>query len=267
MYNKNFDWYPPKNYSPNLSVEDWKKLLQDEEIFSVEDLQIVKRFQDYDCQGTFAQIAYAYGEDENFYKEKVSALGKKISAKTNCPVFEGNYKNILFLERAAGKYVKHGEKIFYALREELVTALNQVDLSNIKIYTAEKIAKKINFDKTERGRKINKNSVGKLEFAFCDKENRKIPIESYLGQPCEDDSRGYYICLNKNDNRIADKFSAMGFKKLDNRLTDDVATKLLAKDLAYQVPHHYFDDKKLLAARYTPISAEEYKKVVAELTE
>jgi len=50
-------------------------------------------------------------------------------------------------------------------------------------------------------------------------------------------------------------------------LTDDVATKLLAKDLAYQVPQHYFDDKKLLAAKYTPISAEEYKKIVAELTE
>lgn len=39
------NWYPEiENYDPKLSVEDWKKLLQDETIFSVTDLEIMKRF-------------------------------------------------------------------------------------------------------------------------------------------------------------------------------------------------------------------------------
>ena len=267
MNEKNFAWYPPTSYSPNLSVEDWKKILQDKEIFSVEDLEIMKRFQDYGGQGTFADIAYAYGGEENYYKDKVTELGKKIFNKTNCPVFEGNYKNILFRERAAGEYVKPGEKIFYALREEIFDALNEIDLADMELYAAEKINAKINFDKTVRGRKINKNSVGKLEFAFCDKVSGKIPVESYLGRPCEDDSRSYYICLNKNDNKIADKFSVMGFKVIDNRLTDDVATKLLAKNLAYKVPRYFFKDEKFIAEKFRPITFEEYKKIVAELND
>ena len=163
------NWYPEiENYDPKLSVEDWKKLLQDETIFSVTDLEIMKRFQHYECCGTYAHLVYAYGEDYFFYKDNIAKLGKKIADKTNCPVYQNHYENIPLLEREASTWAKKYEddengKKFYKLRDELATALDFIDLSSIQLFTDKKAAEKVNYStaasKNEKYQCFNKSSI------------------------------------------------------------------------------------------------------------
>ena len=133
-------WYP-QNYNLNFSVEDWKKLLPDRKIFSINDLEILKRLLDFGENGifkaTFEQLSYTYGENYNFYKENIDKLGKKIFSKTNCLIFENNFTNILLEEGEAGNFAKNhkisDEKIdtkIYKLRDELADALFEIDLKS-----------------------------------------------------------------------------------------------------------------------------------------
>ena len=277
-------WYP-QNYSLSLSVEDWKKLLQNEEIFSVSDLEIMKRFLDFGDNGifqaTFEQLAFTYGENYFFYQDKIDELGKKIFYETNCLINEKNFKNILLEEREAESFaINHKfsdgsvDTKIYKLRDELADALFETDLSKIKLYSNEKIFRKIDFSSkmnfdNKKNKNVEKNLnrviLEKLRFAVLD-SNRKIPIKSWLD---ETDYRGYYILLNKNDSGLKNILEKMGYVNRDPRLTDEVATKLLAKGLAYKISRKDFEEIESQFEKgnhkFSPITSEEYKTLKNQL--
>ena len=131
------EWFP-SDYSPNISVEKWVELLNDETVFSPDCLAIMKRFKDYGGAATCAQLAVKYGESANFYNGNSSTLAKRIAEKTACPVMPRDSESsrwwpILYLGKSADKNTDHGVYI-WKLRDELSQALDQVDLSGIPLY-------------------------------------------------------------------------------------------------------------------------------------
>ena len=79
------EWFP-SDYSPNISVDKWVELLNDETVFSPDCLAIMKRFKDYGGAATCAQLAVKYGGSANFYNGNSSTLAKRVAEKTGCPV-------------------------------------------------------------------------------------------------------------------------------------------------------------------------------------
>lgn len=130
------EWLP-KNYSPNLSVEDWTALLEDSSVFTQSSLQIVARMKDYGGQATCKQLSIRYGESPNFYNGGSSALAKRIAEKTDCPVMLTDTDNskwwpILYMGKNADSSIE-GNYI-WRLRSELSEALEKVDLNEVALY-------------------------------------------------------------------------------------------------------------------------------------
>ena len=134
-------WFP-KDYSPNINIEEWVELLKDSSVFTDSSLQIMKRMKDYGGQATCTQLAVKYGENKNFYNSGSSALAKRVAEKTGCNVYidkdSGNQKwwPILYMGKhaendAEGNYV-------WRLREELTKALAQVELGDVMLYSKDK---------------------------------------------------------------------------------------------------------------------------------
>lgn len=129
-------WFP-KDYTPDLTVDDWVDLLKDSSVFTSNALQIVKRMRDYGGQATCKQLSIKYGEAPNFYNAGSSALARRIAEKTECPIMETDTDNskwwpILYTGKSAdantdGTYI-------WRLRSELMMALDRVDLSEIPLY-------------------------------------------------------------------------------------------------------------------------------------
>ena len=129
----------PPTYSPEITVDEWVKLLNDSEIFTTASLEIMKRMKDYGGQATCKQLSVKYGLSSNFYNAGSSALAKRIANKTGCPLLEVNTENskwwpILYVGRYATK--KEQGSYIWKLREELSEALDKVDLSEIELYAA-----------------------------------------------------------------------------------------------------------------------------------
>lgn len=125
------------DYSPNITVEQWKELLMDHSVFTVSSLEIMKRMKDYGGKATCTQLAIQYGESPNFYKVGSSFLARRVAEKTGCPVVQdkdGNYKwwTVLYVGRGADKDTR-GTYI-WKLRDELKKALEHADLSDILLY-------------------------------------------------------------------------------------------------------------------------------------
>ena len=131
------EWFP-SDYSPNITVEKWVELLNDETVFSPDCLAIMKRFKDYGGAATCAQLAVKYGGSANSYNGNSSTLAKRVAEKTGCPVMPRDSESsrwwpILYLGKNTDKNTDHGVYI-WKLRDELSQALDQVDLSGIPLY-------------------------------------------------------------------------------------------------------------------------------------
>ncbi len=133
--NKN-DWWP-REYTPGLSVDDWERLLRDEEVFTEGSLEIMKRMMDCGGQASCTKLSNKYGKNFNFYNAGSTSLARRVIQKTGCPVMSREEENsklwpILYV----GRYAKKEEEGFYIwkLREELAEALTRIDLSHIILY-------------------------------------------------------------------------------------------------------------------------------------
>ena len=131
------DWFP-KAYTPGFSVEDWKRLLGDVEIFHENNLEIMARMLDIGGIATCKQLSDKYGASVQFYISGSSSLAKRIHNKTNCPVLAENPEDsrwwpILYVGRNADDKTVSGVYL-WKLRPELMEALKQVDLSSVKLY-------------------------------------------------------------------------------------------------------------------------------------
>ena len=131
------DEWKPKNYSPNISVDEWTNLLNDNEVFTESSLKIMKRLKDYGGFATCTQLSIKYGQTANFYNSGSSALAKRIANKTNCPKYnvEGNdfkWWPILYVGKAANK--EESGIFIWKFRDNLSIALDKFDLSGVELY-------------------------------------------------------------------------------------------------------------------------------------
>ncbi|HJC23792.1 MAG TPA: AAA family ATPase [Candidatus Eisenbergiella merdavium] len=133
------DGWWPKDYTPGFSVEDWLELLADKSIFTAGSMEIMKRLLDYGGKATCKQLAVKYGESANFYNSGSAYLARRIAQKTNCPLMLGREENARFWPVLyVGKWTDRKEEGSYIwkLRDELRTALEQLDLSEVPLYAA-----------------------------------------------------------------------------------------------------------------------------------
>lgn len=126
-----------ENYNPGITKEKWLELLDDESVFNEQALEIVARMYDYGGQATCSQLSTKYGETANFYNSGSSALAKRVVDKTGCELRvdeEGKERSwsVLYLGKDAEK---DEEGVFvWKLRDELLAALEEADLSHIELY-------------------------------------------------------------------------------------------------------------------------------------
>ena len=151
-------WFP-KDYSPELSVDDWIGLLNDKDIFTPSSLEIMRRLKDYGGSATCKQLSQKYGETANFYNSGSSALARRIAKKTGCPTISTDTQNsrwwpILYL----GKYAHNDEEgnFVWKLRPELSQALDNIDLSYIQLFTKTNLFQD-NLKKHNKNNKADKN--------------------------------------------------------------------------------------------------------------
>ncbi|MCD7854896.1 MAG: AAA family ATPase [Clostridiales bacterium] len=131
----------PKDYTPGLSVEDWTALLNDNSVFTLNSLKIVRRMKDCGGQATCTQLAAKYGESVNFYNSGSTALAKRIAEKTGCTLMQtedNDYKwwPVLYMGRVAEK--DEEGSFVWCMREELSEALENTDLSYVPLYAEAK---------------------------------------------------------------------------------------------------------------------------------
>ena len=130
------EWWPT-DYSPAISTEEWIALLNDAEVFIPSSLEIMKRMLDYGGTATCTQLSVKYGETKNFYNSGSVALARRVAERTGCPVMQRDtgdprWWTILYVGKDAGKD-EEGSYI-WKLRDELESALRQVDLSEVSLY-------------------------------------------------------------------------------------------------------------------------------------
>ena len=122
------------DYTPELTVEDWEALLNDNEVFTDSSLEIMKRMIDYGGKATCTQLAIKYGESKNFYNSGSFELAKRVVQKTECPVISCDDENSKwFTVLYVSKKDKEGSYI-WKLRSELEEALKRIDLSKVNLY-------------------------------------------------------------------------------------------------------------------------------------
>lgn len=139
-YFKDNVWYG-KDFDPGLSVEDWKTLLKDDTVFTESSKEIMKRMKHYGGAATCVQLAEEYGETYGFYNAGSVHLAKRICQKRKISpqvLPDGNqtWWTMLYIGRTA-KNDEKGEFV-WKLRNELSSALDQVDLSKIELYAGDK---------------------------------------------------------------------------------------------------------------------------------
>jgi len=137
---KTTEWFPT-DYSPNISTEQWLKLLEGEEVFTESSLAIMKRMKDFGGEATCTQLSKKYGESANFYNSGSSSLAKRVAEATGCPVMGDEAENskwwpILYVGKRADS--KTEGSYIWRLRDELSKALDQFDLSHIPLYSENK---------------------------------------------------------------------------------------------------------------------------------
>ena len=131
-------WYGSE-YTPGLSVEDWSRLLKDKTIFTDSALEIMKRIKAYGGMASCTQLSVKYGETKNFYNSGSVALAKRICEATGITPAtrkDGSLQwwTVLYTGRDAGQ--DEEGSFIWKLRDELSTALDKADLSEVELYVA-----------------------------------------------------------------------------------------------------------------------------------
>lgn len=157
------EWFPTtEEYNPNFSIDDWLKLLADENVFDNESYAIMINIYDNGGQASCKELSEKYGNSYQYYISKTVNLAKRIQKKTNCPLHktdtsETTWFTILFF----GKYIIDNDKKIYVwkLRDELYKAINIVSREqniisvnswllayNLEKYDWENVSEEYSFD-------------------------------------------------------------------------------------------------------------------------
>ena len=170
-------WFPSLDeYDPGITTEEWSALLQDREVFTLSSLEIVKRIKDNGGSASCQKLASKYGENMNFYNSGSVGLAKRIVKKTSCPVMLRNSKKtrwwpVLYVGRDAtadeeGVYI-------WKLREELSEALENIDLSEVPLYSEASF----DVDRTPAIWKISEGSISE-DYRSVFEERKVVVVHS-----------------------------------------------------------------------------------------
>mgnify|MGYP002908074891 FL=1 len=127
------DYWYGMDYSPGLSVEDWSRLLNDKTVFTNSALEIMKRIKACGGAASCKQLSDTYGNPPSFYNFDSVKLARRVCAATGISPQQtesgaNEWWTILYVGRYVGRYY------IWKLRDELSAALDQADLSGVKLY-------------------------------------------------------------------------------------------------------------------------------------
>ncbi len=134
------EWHP-LDYSPNISKETWIELLNDPEVFNKDSLTVMACMKDCGGQSTCKHLVEKYGRSVNFYKTQSTAVAMRVEKKVQCFPYKEEGKEFWWPILYTGKDTDEG-LFLWKLRDELLEALNVVDLSHISLYQEEENSKK-----------------------------------------------------------------------------------------------------------------------------
>ncbi|MBR4346218.1 MAG: AAA family ATPase [Oscillospiraceae bacterium] len=207
------DWFPShEEYDPQLSVEDWRALLEDPEVFDEKSLDVIKAFYDVGGQATCKELSNKYGKEANYYNSVSSGLAQRIHKKTNCPIMDRDNKedfrwwSILYIGKKAGKD-QPGAWV-WKLRDELKIALDAISESHDRNVDA--IKKNEAFPLFETYNKndflndvfLTAQEYDKLRSLVLRKKNIILQGALGVGKTFSAKRLAYSIIGEKNENRI-----------------------------------------------------------------
>lgn len=73
-------------YTPGITTETWKELLNEPEIFRKESLEVMKRMLDIGGEASCKQLSQKYGKSVMFYNVHSTTLAIRVFKKTQCPL-------------------------------------------------------------------------------------------------------------------------------------------------------------------------------------
>lgn len=236
-------WFP-KDYSPNISTDEWLELLSNDAVFNNQALRIMKRMLDIGGVATCKQLSEKYGGHINLYNVGSSSLAMRVAKETKCPVMESDTENskwwpILYL----GRYTKNKDEGIYKwrLRPELKLALEQFDLSNINLYEL-KTSESSSYSKTDFLDEVymEEDKYNELVKLLDIKKNIILQGAPGVGKTFMAKRLAYSILGEKDDDKIEvvqfhQNYSyedfVMGYKPIDDgfRLEDGIFYKFCKK--------------------------------------
>ncbi|MBP3197339.1 MAG: AAA family ATPase [Butyrivibrio sp.] len=148
-----------EDYDSGITKERWKELIADEKIFDERGIEVVTRMLNYGGQATCTQLADKYGENASYYNFGSSSLAKKVAKETGCPLWidsdgKENYWTILYVGRDATKD-ENGDFVC-KLRDEIRQALEETDLSHVRLYSEVEKAEQVDIDSLHSNNAYNK---------------------------------------------------------------------------------------------------------------
>ncbi|MBE5970061.1 MAG: ATPase [Lachnospiraceae bacterium] len=136
-YNDEEEWFPSlSEYDPEITSEQWVEILNNPQITSSNNLEMLAMFYDYGEPATCAQLAKKYGKSANYFNKGSSSYAERVARETGCKTMpeeisdDAKWWPILYF----GKSISDGDAGGYAwkIRDELKNALEQIELPKIK---------------------------------------------------------------------------------------------------------------------------------------
>lgn len=125
------EWWPSKAvYDPNITKEEWGKLLRNEKVFNFNSMCMMRRFLDLGGEATCAELAEKYGKTDSSYNMASTQLARRI-LKSDKRIKQPpeNLFPVLYFGRHVSKNDNHKGVYIWRLRDELKAALQEIDLS------------------------------------------------------------------------------------------------------------------------------------------
>lgn len=185
----------------DITVEEWKKLLNNKDIFEENSLYMIKCwYNQIDYQGTTKEILIKIGRDKNPFNGIVGGLAKRIKKYLNR--FEvigtdGAKTAFIYVFEGWHEFYEKGGKFVWKLRDELVQAIKELNLfDDVEHSILEDIESFVEYPKNKEGKKIG-------YFSYKYERNNKnrdaaIKIHGTKCRVCGFDFYEFYGDLGKN---------------------------------------------------------------------
>lgn len=140
-------WPSSEEYDPQISEAEWMDILNDRNITTIDTLRMLKMILMQGGESTCANLAEKYGNTHNHYNKLGSNFGEKVKNALDCPDCIDDGQVRFFPIPFVGRYItENGNKRYsWKLRDELKSALENTDLSDIDLTAKEEL--KMNISK------------------------------------------------------------------------------------------------------------------------